>query len=131
MDETSLLQRPRTALIVGSSLQNYNIIKEFMISEAQFEVVSFAETAHEGIATATQIQPALVIIDVSTPDMESVTVAEHVIKNVVNVSIIMISTATDPNWMKRAMKVGVRHFQSKPIDKASFLDTVISSITQY
>jgi two-component system response regulator YesN len=117
VNEISAQEPKKRILVIGSKLETFNTIKEFLTSETKFQLIELAATGRDGIEKAIQLKPQIVLIDISTSDMDSVNVAEQIYNTVDNVNVIMMSVANNPEWMRRALKLGVRHFLTKPINK--------------
>ena len=120
MNEISAQEPKKGILVIGSKLETFDMIKEFLTSETEFQLIELAATGHDGIEKAIQLKPQIVLIDISTSDMDSVNVAERIYNTVDNANVIMMSVANNPEWMRRALKLGVNHFLTKPLNKDRF-----------
>lgn len=103
-------------LIVDDVAETRENIRKLLQFDAQVEVVGAARTGAEGVESAIETQPDVVLMDINMPDVDGISATETIRKKVPHTQIIIISVQGDANYMRRAMLAGARDFLTKPID---------------
>jgi len=106
---------------IAEARENFRKLLQF---ESDIEVVGTARTGREGIETAQEVDPDVVLMDINMPDMDGITATEFIRKELPFAQIVILSVQGDPNYMRRAMLAGARDFLTKP----PMVDELISAI---
>jgi len=96
---------------------------------ASFEGVVTGEAAH-GLAAIEEydrLQPDLVLMDVTMPEMEGIEAAGRIIAKHPGARIVMVSSVGDQDNISHALQKGVLHFVQKPV-KPEQLHSVIKRV---
>jgi two-component system chemotaxis response regulator CheY len=91
----------------------YNILK----NEQDIEVVGFASNGKEAIEEFDRLVPDVMTTCVCMPEMDGIDASEIILNKHPDAIIIIISVMTFPEYMHRAIIIGVKDFISKPADK--------------
>jgi len=122
-----ILKRPgdKISIIVvdDSSQTRENIIRSLRFQE-NIEVIGSASSGAEGIKIARELQPDVIIMDISMPDMDGITATENVKKIVPFSQVIILTVRDDVDYIRRAMMAGARDYLSKP----PIIDELVSAI---
>jgi pilus assembly protein CpaE len=101
-------------LIVDDIAETRENVRKLLQFESDFEVIGAARTGREGIETAKQSRPDVILMDINMPDMDGITATEMIRKELPFTQIVILSVQGDPNYMRRAMLAGARDFLTKP-----------------
>lgn len=101
-------------LIVDDIAETRENIRKLLQFENDVEVVGAARTGKEGIETAREQKPDVILMDINMPDMDGITATEAIRKFNTSTQIIILSVQGDPNYMRRAMLAGARDYLTKP-----------------
>ncbi|MEA3349216.1 MAG: response regulator [Chloroflexota bacterium] len=101
-------------IIVDDVAETRENIRKLLQFESDLEIAGVAATGREGIQLARDTSPDVVIMDINMPDMDGITAAEIIRKELPSIQIIVLSVQGDPNYMRKAMLAGVRDFLTKP-----------------
>ncbi len=122
-----ILKRPgdKISIIIveDSSQTRENIIRSLRFQE-NIEVIGSASSGAEGIQIARELQPDVIIMDISMPDMDGITATESVKKIVPFSQVIILTVRDDIDYIRRAMMAGARDYLSKPL----IIDELVSAI---
>jgi len=113
-----------TILLVDDIAETRENIKKLLSFERDFKVVAMAGTGREGIKTAKEIQPDIVIMDINMPDMDGIEATTQIIDTTPNTGVIMMSAQDDPNYMRLAMMAGAKAFITKPASPEELYNTI-------
>ena len=82
-----------------------------------FTICGEAATGPEALAQIRTLQPDVVLMDIRMPGMTGLEVAGAVRQEGFNGKIVIISSFTDFSYAREAMRQGVQHYITKPIDE--------------
>jgi CheY-like chemotaxis protein len=111
----------KKVLVVDDNRDAVSIMTS-ILKIAGYSVIS----AKDGLEAMHQIQrenPALILLDITMPEMDGFAVCQAVKMNpkVSHIPIFLISAKTDPASRKRGLQVGAHDFITKPIDPTETL----------
>lgn len=121
------MSTPYTILNIEDAPENRMLVRRILESEG-YRVVDTVN-ALEGIETAIEIQPDLILIDINLPDLDGFSVVTR-IRNYPQlrmVPIVALTARTDSNDRARAKAIGCDGYLNKPID----LDQLISEVARH
>ncbi|NDJ52274.1 MAG: response regulator [Chloroflexi bacterium] len=92
--------------------------------------VHTAENGQQGLEMITNLNPALVLIDISMPVMDGWTVIKHVRddETISDTPMIAITAHALVGDRERVLEAGFDHYISKPINLPSFIDDLLKAI---
>jgi len=96
-----------------------------------FQVLGLASNATDALATASQIRPDLVLMDIMMPGGMSGIDAAARMRIELNIPVIFLSGAHDEATMERAIKAEPIGYLLKPFDPSTLQTTIESSLHQY
>jgi pilus assembly protein CpaE len=111
-------------LVVDDIPEMRENIRKLLAFENDIEVVAVAGSGQDGIQCARQYQPNIVLMDINMPDMDGITAAELVVKEVPAAQVIMVSVQSEADYLRRAMLVGARDFVTKPFSAEELISTI-------
>ncbi len=97
-------------LIVDDITETRESIKRMLQFDQSIEVVGSARSGREAIEQAQKLKPDAILMDINMPDMDGITATESIRRKVPFAQIIIISVQNDPDYMRRAMRVGAFDF---------------------
>jgi DNA-binding NarL/FixJ family response regulator len=103
----------KTVLIVDDNTYIRQSIYELFTGEADFEVCGEAENGKEAIAKALDLNPDLIVLDLSMPVMNGLDAARQLKRLMPTVPLIMYSLFGDGFVEEQARLVGISELVSK------------------
>lgn len=84
--------------------------------------VTYAPTGMSGMQAAKRLQPQLILVDDSLPDVDGFTVANRLGRQLANgtLPIIMMTDAPSKSLLQNALQNGCRDVITKPVDVLEF-----------
>jgi DNA-binding NarL/FixJ family response regulator len=92
--------------------------------ENRYDVVGTVSDGKALIAAAVNLQPDIIVIDISMPELNGLAAAQIIRKSVPGVKFIVLSVHSDPAYAREAFRVGVRGYVSKSGAAAELLTAV-------
>ncbi len=99
-------------LVVDDSKTLQAIIKR-TLQNSNFEIVGCANDGQEGLELFKKLTPAVVLLDVTMPNMSGKECLAEIMAIAPQTMVIMISGLSDPNVEEDCLKYGARAFISK------------------
>jgi two-component system, chemotaxis family, chemotaxis protein CheY len=106
------LQPVRYLLVDDSVFARKNLTKIVELFGGQ--VAGEAGNGHEAIAQYNSVQPDIVLMDITMPQMEGIEAAEHIVRQHPDARIVMVSSVGYQENIVAALQKGARHFVQKP-----------------
>ena len=113
----------KSVLIVDDYSALRSALCELFRSETDFDVCGEAENGREAIAKAQELQPDLIVMDLSMPVMNGLDAARVLRRLVPNVPIILFSSYSEAFTEKEAQSAGISAVVAKSENTAALLRT--------
>jgi pilus assembly protein CpaE len=113
-----------TILLVDDIPETRENIKKLLAFEPDFKVVGSVGTGREGVDSAKELRPNIIIMDINMPDMDGIQATTLITEAVPTAAVIMMSVQNDPDYLRRAMLAGARNFLTKPILPDELYNTI-------
>ncbi|TCN25453.1 response regulator [Mesobacillus foraminis] len=97
-----------------------------ILKQANHEIVGEAENGREAVALYRQLQPDLVTMDITMPEMNGLDAVREIKRNHPQAKIIMCSAMGQQKTIIEAIEAGARDYLVKPFDESSVVDSVKS-----
>lgn len=113
-----------TFLIVDDAAFIRKMLKNIIESNSDYTVIGEASTGAEAIELAEKLNPNIITMDVTMPEMNGIEAVKEIKKLNINSKILMITAIGQQDLVIEALKLGAEDFIMKPFDE----DRVIASI---
>jgi pilus assembly protein CpaE len=113
-----------TILLVDDIPETRENIKKLLAFEPDFKVIGSVGTGREGVTTAKELKPNIIVMDINMPDMDGIQATTLITEAVPTAAVIMMSVQNDPDYLRRAMLAGARNFLTKPILPDELYNTI-------
>ncbi|MFH2065528.1 MAG: response regulator transcription factor [Pseudomonadota bacterium] len=111
------VKKKRSILIVDDHPLFREGLKSMLERDRRFTVAGEAGNGKEGLAMAKQLQPDMVIVDISLPDMTGINLTDDIRKALPHIYIIIVSMHSKIDYITEAFQAGATGYVSK--DSAS------------
>jgi CheY-like chemotaxis protein len=113
-----------TVLIIEDNEQNLYLMR-YLLQSAQFSVIE-ARTGMEGIRTAIEVSPHVILLDIQLPLMDGYAVAAELRKHpgLASTPIIVVTSYAMAGDREKALAAGATDYVEKPIDPDTFVARV-------
>lgn len=99
---------------------------KIMLEKHGFEVVGEAENGAIGVKKYEQLQPDLITMDITMPEMTGIEALKAIKQMNPKAKVVMVSAMGQESFVKEAIINGASHFLIKPLVE----DNVISTLTK-
>lgn len=103
-------------------------IQSLFNSIRHIRIMDMAGTGQEAIARYQENKPDILLLDISLPDMSGFEVAEKILQNDPDAKIIILSMHENPEFVKKALKIGVLGYLTKEETSRDSLVNAIESV---
>jgi DNA-binding NarL/FixJ family response regulator len=107
------LQVPKRILIVDDSAVLREALRELLEEQNGWEVCGEAANGREGIDKAQQLEPDVIVLDLSMPVMNGIEAARELTRLLPSVPLLMWTDFETTNLTRKALSAGVRTVVSK------------------
>ncbi len=102
-------------------------IKKYFSSHAVIEVVDAVYNGKDGLSLLESKEYNLVLLDLILSEMDGITLLEELIKREINIRIIVITSISSPEIIRKVSSLGIKYYLLKPFD----LDILENKIVEY
>lgn len=113
---------PAKILYIEDDTSNLRLIYD-ILSVAHYEVF-LAQSAEEGIQLAEDLLPDLILIDIYLPRISGIEVIRYLRNQPKTQHLPIIGFSAHPEYEKKCLDAGGNLFLSKPVTRASLLQTI-------
>lgn len=110
-------------LIVDDAVFMRTVLKK-MLEEENYVIVGEASNGAEAIKKAKELQPDIITLDITMPEMDGVTALPEILKESPYSKVIMCSAMGQQPMVVEAIKKGAKDFIVKPFQKARVLQAI-------
>lgn len=101
-----------------------------VLTEAGFEVVGEATDGEKAIELARELQPDLVVMDITMPKLDGLSAAEVIGKEKI-APVVMLTAFAQPEFVSRATDAGAIAYVVKPFTPERLLPQIEISLSRY
>jgi two-component system, CitB family, response regulator CitT len=101
-----------------------DIHEKFLMDFKEFQVVGKALNGAEALQLLELEQPDLLLLDVYLPDMLGAELLPIIRERFPKMGIIMITAATDKDFIEKALSYGVENYLIKPVSRERFNEVI-------
>ncbi|MGG2066265.1 MULTISPECIES: response regulator [unclassified Bacillus (in: firmicutes)] len=113
-------------LVVDDAMFMRTMIKNLLKSSTEFEVIGEAENGIEAIQKYKELQPDIVTLDITMPEMDGLEALKEIIKIDASAKVVICSAMGQQGMVLDAIKTGAKDFIVKPFQA----DRVIEALTK-
>ena len=118
-----------TFLIVDDAIFMRTVLRK-MLTDAEFQVIGEAGNGKQAIEMAKSLQPDIITLDITMPEMDGIDAIEHILEVSPNSKIIMCSAMGQHAKVVDAIKKGAKDFIVKPFEKTRVLQAVYNVMSR-
>lgn len=101
-------------LLVDDVPEARDNVQKLLQFAGDVQVVGQGATGREAIDLARKLQPDIILMDVSMPEMDGITATQLITSQFPGVAVIMSSVQSDTETLRRSLQAGARDYLFKP-----------------
>lgn len=98
-----------------------------MLSKNGFEVVGEAENGAQAVQKVAELQPDIVTLDITMPEMTGIEALREIMKNHPQTNVVMVSALGQEGMVKEAVMLGAKGFVVKPFKE----DIIVAALSKF
>lgn len=102
-------------------------LRTLLNAEADLEVVGEAEGGQEAIHLAGRLEPDVLLLDITMPDLDGIEVARHLADQAPGVRILFLTLHEDPALLREAIRVGAAGYVIKRAVESELINAIRSA----
>ena len=106
------------------------MIRKVCTSQLKHTVVGETDSGAQAVEKILELQPEVVVFDLSLPDMDGFNVAERVLAKLPNVRILVVSSHCDDYTLFRVEKAGVHGYLDKNSSNIAAVGEALKTIAE-
>ncbi len=114
-------------LIVDDAMFMRTVLKEILVAEG-YEIAGEACNGLEAIDMTKELQPDIVTLDITMPDMDGVTALPQILAACPNTKVIMCTAMGQQQLVIEAIKNGAKDFVVKPFTKSRVIQAIENAL---
>lgn len=118
-----------TFLIVDDAIFMRTVLKK-ILTDAEFTVLGEAGNGLQAIEMAKQLQPDIVTLDITMPELDGIEAIEKILEVSPNTNIIMCSVLGQHHKVVQSIEKGAKDFIVKPFEKTRVLQAVYNVMSR-
>ena len=115
---------PIGVLIIDDHRMFADSLARLLSDEGDIKVLGVAANAAEGLALASSLQPAVVLVDYEMPDRNGVAIVGEIKRRAAGVAIVMLTGRSDDRVLLAAIEAGCSGYLTKDRAAAEVADAV-------
>lgn len=115
---------PIKVLIVDDVATTREDIRRLLFFEDDIKVVGEADDGSTAIASADDLRPDVVLMDVNLPEMDGITATEQITDRVPECAVIIVSIQGEQDYIRKAMAAGAGDYLVKPINSGDLATAI-------
>lgn len=120
----------RTVFVVDDSLITVRKLVQ-MLEDLGYKVVGFAQTGNDALAKYRELQPNLVTMDITLPDMSGIDVVRRILEQDSKALIIMITSHGQEKMVVDSIEAGAKGYVMKPVKPEILKETIEKVFAAY
>ncbi len=113
----------KSILIADDSMFMRQMLKE-LLPKDDFKVIGEASTGKEAITKYNELNPDLVTMDITMPDMDGISAVKKIMEINPKAKIVMVSAMGQKPMIKEALEAGAKDFIIKPFDREKIISVL-------
>lgn len=109
---------PIKVLIVDDVAGTREDIRRLLFFEEDIKVVGEADDGSVAIASAEDLRPDVILMDINLPEMDGITATEEITNKVPESAVIIVSIQGEQEYIRKAMAAGAGDYLVKPINSS-------------
>lgn len=115
-------------LIVDDAAFMRVMIRDFLKDTSDFEVVGEASNGIEAVEKYKELQPDIVTLDITMPEMDGIEVLKQIIRFNPNAKVVMCSAMGQQRTVLDAIQNGAKDFVVKPFQTDRVLEALRNTL---
>ncbi len=115
--------QPTSVLIVD----DHPVVREglkVLIAHRDIRVVGEAATGRQALEEARRLRPDVVLMDIRLPDIDGLTVTEHIKRELPRTAVIIVTSFDDPQYVQRALLAGASGYLLKGMPRDAYIEAI-------
>ncbi|MHB8634707.1 MAG: ATP-binding response regulator [Thermoplasmatota archaeon] len=117
--------RTYTTLIADDVAALRNLVRLALEGSGRFKVVAEATTGREAIDRARDTQPALVLLDLSMPEMDGLEALPHILRAAPDARVVVLSGFNHVRLAPLAKRIGASAYLEKGLEPAQLVSALL------
>lgn len=116
----------KTVLVVDDAAFMRLTLKN-MLTKNGFEVVGEAENGVQAVQKCTELQPDIVTLDITMPEMSGIDALKEIVKVSPGSNVVMVSALGQESMVKESVVLGAKGFVVKPFKE----EIIIAALSKF
>lgn len=119
----------QTVLYIEDNISNLELVKKYIEGFTSFQFLA-SQNPIDGVTTARQHQPALILMDINLPGMDGIQTFKELQKydETKSIPVIAVSANAMDHDIKSALDAGFKKYVTKPLDLPSLVETIHTTL---
>ncbi|UCF97670.1 MAG: response regulator [Spirochaetaceae bacterium] len=117
-------------VLLADDLYFMRMVQKEVLEAKGFEIVGEASTGTEAVARYEELNPDIVILDITMPEMNGLEAMKKIFEFDRNAKIIICSAIGQQNLIVDAINAGIKDFIVKPFKPERLLSAINKALTE-
>ena len=119
-----------TIVITDDAAFMRSLLRNIINQSDDYEVVGEASNGLEAIELAKKLQPDLLTLDITMPQLDGIKAVPEILKVSPDTKIIMVSAMGQQSMVIEAIKQGAKDFVTKPFEKSRVFQALENALNR-
>lgn len=107
----------KTFLVADDATFIRTLLKDMIEQNEDYTVIGEARDGKEAVEKAALLQPDVMTMDITMPELDGFEALPHIISNSPNTKVIVVSALGNQEQILKALRRGAKDFVIKPFDQ--------------
>jgi two-component system, response regulator PdtaR len=115
-------------IVIADDDRPFTLLAGSYLESSGFEVAEVVGDGHRAVEACRRHRPDVVLLDIIMPGLDGIAVADRVLREMEETTVIVLSAMTQEELIDRAVELGITHYHVKPISREQLRACILTAV---